>query len=471
MAIHTSNREILTVSDLNKSAKRLLEGEFPMIFVEGEISNFSTPASGHWYFTLKDSKAQLRSAMFRGSNRKIRFVPRNGLQVVVRGRISLYEGRGEFQMIAEFIEEAGDGALRRAYETLKNQLETEGLFSADLKKQLPTLPKHLAIITSPTGAAIRDVLQILKRRFPAMAVSIIPVQVQGEESIQQIVEALSLANRPFANLYGDFDAILLTRGGGSLEDLWSFNTEPVARAIAASSIPVISAIGHETDTTIADFVADFRAPTPSAAAEILSPDSESWMRHFLQIENSLHRYASQLQERLSSNLVHLRRRLRHPGQRIQDWYQRLDDLEARLASSYRHYLANLNFDNLELRLKSAMNQTISTAKHRLNAQSKAADPSRLLAEIHTQSLVVNHLSQSLIHQSKLASSSAAHRLGSLSVRLDSVSPLGTLSRGYAIVTKDEKVIKNTGVLKLGDKVETRLSRGGFKSEIIEIEES
>jgi len=378
-SIPVSNREILTVSDLNKSARRLLEGEFPMIFVEGEISNFSIPASGHWYFTLKDSKAQLRSAMFRGSNRKIRFVPRNGLQIIVRGRISLYEGRGEFQMIAEFMEEAGDGALRRAYETLKNQLETEGLFSSELKKQLPALPKHLAIVTSPTGAAIRDVLQILKRRFPAMAVSVIPVQVQGEESIQQIVEAISFANRAFVNNAqasrsltkdgGDIDAILLTRGGGSLEDLWSFNTEPVARAIAGSKIPVISAIGHETDTTIADFVADVRAPTPSAAAEILSPDGESWMRDFLQTENALHRYVLQLQESLNNNLMHLSRRLRHPGQRIQDWYQRLDDLEARLASSYRHHLSRLNFDNLELRLKTALNQSLSLANNRLSAQS------------------------------------------------------------------------------------------------------
>lgn len=466
MVLPTSNREILTVSDLNKSARRLLEGEFPMIFVEGEISNFSTPASGHWYFTLKDSKAQLRSAMFRGSNRKIRFVPRNGLQVVVRGRISLYEGRGEFQMIAEFMEEAGDGALRRAYETLKNQLESEGLFSPELKKQPPELPKHLAIITSPTGAAIRDVLHILKRRFPAMAVSVIPVPVQGEESIQQIVKALDLANR-----YGDFDAILLTRGGGSLEDLWSFNTEPVARAIAASTIPVISAIGHETDTTIADFVADVRAPTPSAAAEILSPDGANWMRAFLQLENALQRYTTQLQGRLGENLNHLQRRLRHPGQGIQDGYQRLDDLEARMTSSYRHYLSSLNFDNLELRLKTAMQQILVSAKHRFAAQAKASDPSGLRGDIRAQSLILNQLSQSLIHQSQKATTTATHALGSLSVRLDAVSPLSTLSRGYAIVTKDNQVLKDTGALKPGDEVETRIDRGSFKSKIINIEAS
>jgi exodeoxyribonuclease VII large subunit len=261
-----SNRDVLSVSDLTRSARMLLEEEFPNVFVEGEISNFSKPASGHWYFTLKDDKSQLRCAMFRNKNSRLRFVPRNGLQVIVRGKISLYEGRGDFQMIAEHMEEAGDGALRRAFEKLKAQLDREGLFDPAAKQPVPNLPNHLAVITSPTGAAIRDVLHVFERRFPALKVTIIPVPVQGDEAIPRIVEAIDLANR-----YSDlpFDAILLTRGGGSLEDLWAFNTEPVARAIFNSALPIVSAVGHEIDITIADFVADLRAPTPSAAAELL----------------------------------------------------------------------------------------------------------------------------------------------------------------------------------------------------------
>ena len=272
-----SNAEILSVSDLNKAAKSLLEGHFPMVFVEGEISNFSVPASGHWYLTLKDEGGQLRTAMFRNKNQRVRFKPRNGLKVLIRGKISLYEARGEYQFIAEHMEEAGEGELRRAFEALKQRLQTDGLFDESRKRVLPALPKHLAIITSPTGAAIRDVLSVLNRRFPALNCTIIPSQVQGEDATQQIVAALELANT-FSEPV--FDAILLTRGGGSLEDLWTFNTEPVALAIANSRIPVVSAIGHESDFTIADFVADLRAATPSAAAEILAPDKTDWMQQF-----------------------------------------------------------------------------------------------------------------------------------------------------------------------------------------------
>ena len=236
-----SNAEILSVSDLNKAAKSLLEGHFPMVFVEGEISNFSVPASGHWYLTLKDEGGQLRTAMFRNKNQRVRFKPRNGLKVLIRGKISLYEARGEYQFIAEHMEEAGEGELRRAFEALKQRLQTDGLFDESRKRALPALPKHLAIITSPTGAAIRDVMSVLNRRFPALNCTIIPSQVQGEDATQQIVAALELANT-FSEPV--FDAILLTRGGGSLEDLWTFNTEPVALAIANSRIPVVSAICH-----------------------------------------------------------------------------------------------------------------------------------------------------------------------------------------------------------------------------------
>ena len=437
-----------------------------MIFVEGEISNFSSPSSGHWYFTLKDSKAQLRSAMFKGNNRKLRFVPRNGLQVIVRGRISLYESRGDFQLITEFMEEAGDGALRRAYEALKDQLQSEGLFSLELKKPLPVLPQHLAIITSPTGAAVRDVLQILKRRFPALPVSIIPVMVQGEESINQIVEAIN-----FANDYGEFDTILLTRGGGSLEDLWSFNTEPVARAIANSKIPIVSAIGHEVDTSIADYVADVRAPTPSAAAELLSPDNETWIEKTVQLENALIRANKQIQEQLNSHLQHLRRRLRHPGQRLQDLYQRLDDLEARLSSSYRHFSRSFNIEPLIRRLNSAITQKLNSKRMMFQAlENKALDTKPLLQEINRQSLLIDNHYQSLSHRHQQVKMASEHRLTAALIKLNSANPLTTLTKGFAIVTKDQRVVKDVATLKSGDVVETQLMSGSFSSEVLNIKE-
>ena len=263
------NREVLTVSDLNRNVRRLLEGEFPTVWVEGEISNFARPSSGHWYFTLKDSKAQLRCAMFRNRNQLLRFTPENGAQVTIRGRISLYEGRGEFQLIAEHLEETGDGALRRAIEELRLKLQKEGLFDEARKRKLPTVPRHVGIITSPTGAAIQDILNILERRFPAIEISILPVQVQGADSVSGIANQIEFANRYEDN---PFDLLLLTRGGGSLEDMMSFNAEIVIQAIAGSKIPMVCAVGHESDVTIADFAADLRAPTPSAAAELISPD-------------------------------------------------------------------------------------------------------------------------------------------------------------------------------------------------------
>jgi exodeoxyribonuclease VII large subunit len=405
--------------------------------------------------------------MFRGNNRKLRFLPRNGLQVVVRGRISLYEGRGDFQLIAEFMEEAGDGALRRAYDALKNQLQKEGLFSLALKKQPPVLPQHLAIITSPTGAAVRDVLHILKRRFPALPVSIIPVLVQGEESVHQIVDAIK-----FANDYGEFDTILLTRGGGSLEDLWSFNTEPVARAIAESKLPIVSAIGHEVDTSISDYVADVRAPTPSAAAELLSPDSETWIHKTIQLESALVRANKQIQEQLNSHMQHLRRRLRHPGQRLQDLYQRLDDLEARLTSSYRHFSRSFNLDPLMRRLNNAMTQKLGSQRMKFQTlESKALDTKPLLQEINRQSLLVNNHYQLLSHRHQQMKMTSEHRLKAVLIKLNGANPLTTLTKGFAIVTKDQQVVKDAATLKAGDVVQTQVMSGSFSSEVLSTNES
>ena len=278
----TASENVLSVTELNRRARQLLEVHLSTVWVRGEISNLSMPSSGHWYFTLKDDKAQIRCAMFRGNNALLRFKPEHGMQVIARGRVSLYEGRGDYQLIAENLQVDGAGDLQIAFEQLKAKLEAECLFDEDFKQELPTLPKHVGVITSPTGAAIRDILSVFRRRFPAIKISIFPVPVQGVAAAPAIVRALQLANTQH-----DIDALILARGGGSLEDLWAFNEEIVARAVFASEIPVVSAVGHETDFTICDFVADVRAPTPSAAAELLSPDGADFDALFVHYASEL----------------------------------------------------------------------------------------------------------------------------------------------------------------------------------------
>ncbi|MBQ76683.1 MAG: exodeoxyribonuclease VII large subunit [Gammaproteobacteria bacterium] len=412
------NREVISVSDLNRSARRLLEGEFPMVYVEGEISNFARPSSGHWYFTLKDDKSQLRCAMFRNRNQRIRFEPRNGTQIITRGKISLYEGRGEFQLIVEHMEKAGDGALRRAYEKLKADLLAEGLFSEVKKKPLPAMPRHVGIITSPSGAAIQDILNVMRRRFPAISISILPVQVQGDVSAAQIASALR-----FANEYRDnpFDIILLTRGGGSLEDLWSFNTEIVARAVHASRIPVVSAVGHESDVSIADFVADLRAPTPSAAAELITPDINEWIARLNRLSRANSDLMTAVLARHYSDLGHIARRLRHPGQRLQDLHQRLDDLETRLRNNLRYQLGTVNLNDMYARMMTAMERTLERSQAKF--------------QLHLQ-------------------------------KLNTLNPLSTLERGYAIVsTPDGHIIKHPDEVSPGDLVNARLAEGEITAEV------
>ena len=267
------DNNVLTVSQLNRLARGLLEDHFPAVTVQGEISNFAQPASGHWYLTLKDSAAQVRCAMFRNRNMFVRFKPKDGIQVTVKAKLSLYEGRGDYQLLLESMEDGGAGALRQAFEKLYQKLQAEGLFAAERKKPLPPMPSHIAVITSPTGAAVRDVISVFRRRFPATQLTIVPVSVQGQPAATEMIAALARVNARQGCL-ADVDTILLTRGGGSLEDLWCFNDEALARAIHASALPVVSAVGHEIDFTIADFVADVRAATPSAAAELLSPSRE-----------------------------------------------------------------------------------------------------------------------------------------------------------------------------------------------------
>lgn len=433
------NRQVISVSELNRDARRLLETGFPMLYVEGELSNFARPGSGHWYFTLKDSKAQLRCAMFRNRNHLIKFSPRDGQQVIVRGRVSLYEGRGEFQMIAEFMEDSGDGALRQAFERLRADLQQEGLFDEARKKPLPTVPNHVAIITSPTGAAIHDVLTVMRRRFAGLRTSILPVQVQGEGSVPQIVDALQFANR-----YADdpFDLILLTRGGGSLEDLWSFNTEPVARAVAASDIPVVCAVGHESDVSIADFVADLRAPTPSAAAELITPDGEVWQDSVNYLAQRLQQGMMQSIERQQREVSHLARRLRHPSRSLDDLNQRLDELERRMQAS--------------------VNRQIASKQSRLNA-TRLTSP---LARLDAWQGRLAYQQEKLISLATAGHQQRAAKMGNLAAKLDALSPLNTLKRGYAIVTDDDgHVVTNSADVASGDIIHARLQSGSVTAEV------
>ncbi|HEY0719956.1 MAG TPA: exodeoxyribonuclease VII large subunit, partial [Gammaproteobacteria bacterium] len=304
----TPAREVYSVSRLNREARALLEGHFPLMWIEGEISNLTRPASGHIYFSLKDPFAQVRCAMFRMRGMHLVFRPADGMQVLVRARLSLYEPRGDYQLIVEQMEEAGDGALRRAFEQLKQRLHAEGLFESARKRPLPPLPRRIGVVTSPSGAAIHDILTVLRRRFPAIPVILYPVPVQGAGAAAQIATMLRKAGER-----GECDVLIVGRGGGSLEDLWPFNEEVVARAIAASPIPVVSAVGHEVDVTIADFAADQRAATPSAAAEMVVPDRQEWQ---LRIERLQERLTQALHHRLRhahQSVAHLAKRIRHPG--------------------------------------------------------------------------------------------------------------------------------------------------------------
>jgi exodeoxyribonuclease VII large subunit len=328
-------RVVYTVSRLNEQVKDLLEHSFPLLWIEGEISNLTRHTSGHWYLSLKDDKAQVRCAMFRMKNQLVGFVPKNGQQVLVRARISLYPAKGEFQLILEHMEEAGEGALRRAFEQLKQKLQAEGLFDAARKKALPPAPCSIGVITSPTGAAIRDILNVLRRRYPLCEVVIYPVPVQGAAAAPALVDALRVACER-----NECDVLVLARGGGSLEDLWAFNEEPVARAIDRCTIPVVSGVGHEIDFTIADFVADLRAPTPSAAAELVSPDTAQWQQRVKSLLGTLQQSQQRSLQRRSEQLAWTGKRLmqQHPGRRLEQMMQRLDEIDSRLGRAMRNLL-------------------------------------------------------------------------------------------------------------------------------------
>src|SRR3984893_982072 len=437
------DRDIYSVSRLNREVRVLLERGFGSLWLEAEISNFTRPSSGHWYFSLKDATAQVRCAMFRQRNMLCAFTARDGQKVLVRARIGLYEPRGEYQLIVDHMEDAGLGALQRRFEELSAKLQKEGLFAAERKRPLPSLPRRIGIITSPTGAAVRDILHVLARRFPATAVLIYPVPVQGAQAAAEIVAALEVTGRR-----AECDVLILARGGGSLEDLWAFNDERLARAIVASPIPVITGIGHEIDFTIADFAADVRAPTPSAAAELAVPDAEEW-------HASLGRITSRLQRGLMRRIEAQRQRLRwligraalvSPSARLSQQTQRLDDLEQRLSRAMRQILADRRSALGERRGR--LWQLSPVARVRGTAARQAA----LFARLNAAAFARLHL--------------ARERLSPLVRTLNAVSPLATLERGYAIVSREGGgILINAADVAPGTFIEARLAKGKIRAKV------
>ena len=435
MSTDTNNRQIFTVSELNRTVRQLLENSLPMLWVEGEISNFARPGSGHWYLTLKDEKAQVRCAMFKNSNMRVNFKPANGTSVLVRCRAGVYEGRGEYQLVVEHMEEAGFGALQRQFDQLKASLASEGLFDSAHKKSMPQAVNHVGIITSPTGAAVKDVLSVLKRRFPAIKISIFPTAVQGDQAAGQIVDAIAMANQ-----HNQCDALIIGRGGGSLEDLWPFNEEAVARAIFSSQIPTISAVGHEIDFTIADFVADLRAPTPSAAAELISPDGSEMHAQLRGLEASLINTVHRCLQKYDQNVVNLHKRLRHPGRKLQEQAQHLDHLDIRLKRA------------VQSRIEQHQHQII-LKRDRLLRQ----HPKTLLIERGQKvKNIVGQLSKIVSQQLKTKTRHAEQVIH----LLDAVSPLKILSRGFSVI-RDHKnvVIKSVSSVSLGENLKGRVADG------------
>jgi exodeoxyribonuclease VII large subunit len=475
-------RDVYTPARLNREARTLLERGFPALWIEGEMSNLSRPSSGHWYFSIKDDAAQLRCAMFRQRNLLAKFSPRDGQRVLLKGRVTLYEPRGDYQFLVDYIEEAGEGALRRRFELLKAKLAAEGLFDAARKRPLPKLPKRIGVITSPSGAAIRDVLHILKRRFCRLPVLIYPVPVQGAGAASQIAAAIRLASAR-----ADCDVLILARGGGSLEDLWSFNEEVVARAIAACSIPLVSGVGHEVDFTIADFVADVRAPTPSGAAELAAPDCNEWQRSLVTWSRRLTGALQRSNQQRAQRLLWLDRRLNqlHPGVALRQRAQRVDEFEQRLTTSLqraiqqrsqrllwlqrrldqRHPGAELRqrtqrLGELEQRLERLVRQQLHRRRS-LVAQQWAhlrhASPALRLANAKNRLLTGSRSMTTALHRRVHALQS---NVSVAAGRLNAISPLATLQRGYSILTDARgHVITDARTLSIGDEVEARVAIG------------
>jgi len=439
----TSLRNVYSVTRLNREVRMLLERGLAVIWLEAELSNFTQPASGHWYFTLKDKEAQIRGAMFRQRNVNLGFVPKSGQLVLVRGRVSLYEPRGDYQMIADHMEEAGIGALKREFERLKARLAAEGLFAPELKRPLPDFPRRIGVVTSPSGAAIRDVLHVLKRRYPPAQVLIYPTPVQGAAAVPGLIQALARASAR-----ADCDVIILARGGGSIEDLWAFNDEDVARAIRACAVPVVSGVGHEIDFTIADFVADVRAPTSSGAAELVVPDRQELLATLRRIGERLVQSGRREVRAAGQLLAALRHRLQrtHPGVRLQHSAQRLDELEQRLRKALH---AQVQLRHIRL-------------SHTLTALLRAS-PAQRLTHLHARNA---QLGIRLRHALERCVQTSVHRLHLAQQKLDAVSPLATLARGFAVITRaDGAVITDASTVGVGDEIRALLHRGVVRARV------
>ncbi|KAB0286297.1 exodeoxyribonuclease VII large subunit [Vibrio fortis] len=438
-----TNPNIFTVSRLNAEVRLLLENEMGIVWLVGEISNFSAPVSGHWYLTLKDSRAQVKCAMFRGNNRRVTFKPQNGNQVLVKARLSLYEPRGDYQLIIESMQPEGDGRLQQEFEKLKMNLAAEGLFAQSNKQPLPEHPKRVGVITSKTGAALYDILDVLKRRDPSLPVVVYPTMVQGEEAAIQIAQAIGRANER-----NECDVLIVGRGGGSLEDLWCFNNEIVARTIAASQIPIISAVGHEVDVTIADFVADMRAPTPSAAAELVSRDNSHKEQAFSAKRARLvsairHLLMKQAQ---STHALKFRLEKQHPSYQLQKQSQQLDDLDMRLRRGMTQYLKQHQ-------------QRVERKQHQLQLNS----PVKRLGE---QKLHLQRSEQKLLDAMDKTLLTTRHQLAMAAEKLETVSPLATLKRGYSIThSASKQTVSSIEDVNIGEVIKTQVEDGVIESQV------
>jgi exodeoxyribonuclease VII large subunit len=445
-SISSKIRDIYTVTRLNREVRAVLEDSFPVIWVQGEISNLAQPASGHIYFTLKDRSSQVRCAMFKNRKIFLKFLPENGMAVILKANISLYEGRGEFQIIVEAMEPEGVGALQLAFEQLKGRLQKEGLFDEQNKKPLPLFPDSIGVITSPTGAAIRDILNVLKRRFPLSNVVIYPVAVQGADATGMIENSIQTANRR-----NDCDVIILARGGGSLEDLWSFNEEKVARAIFDSTIPIVSGVGHEIDFTIADFLADKRAPTPSAAAELVSPDQNSLLESTELIKDRLVLSINHQINSLRSQINNYKKSIIDPVKHFQHHSQRLDDFATRIQRSVSNSFA--------------LKQSIIK---KLRAEIYQFNPIMILKLQNEKCQYLDKQLQMVMFSKLKMVSEKIERAGNT---LHTVSPLATLERGYSIVTNVENsnIINHIENVSIGTKTKTEIKNGIYYSKITKVE--
>ena len=438
----TPQNSVYTVSRLTADIKSLIEERFPFVWITGEISNFSVPLSGHFYFTLKDDRAQISAVMFRGQNKNLKFMPEDGLSVTGLGRLSVYEPRGSYQIIFELLEPKGVGALQIAFEQLKARLSEQGLFDDKHKKPLPFLPRKIAVVTSPSGAAVQDIIHIAVRRFDTIQLFIIPVQVQGAKAEIEIADALD-----WLNTLDDIDVAIVARGGGSIEDLQAFNSELVARAIFNSTIPVVSAVGHETDFTIADFVADLRAPTPSAAAELVIPVKQDLFRQCLRFKNSLNVGIYNYIEKRLLAVRELSKRLADPRRGLQDMRLRVDDLTARYLRATHNFL-RLRHERL----------------HWLNERFYTHIPLTHIKKLNEKLHVINN---NILNLFKIYIKSKNFNLSEVMIKLETLNPQAILSRGYSITRTipDAKVVKSAGSVQIGQNLEILLAKGALTCQV------